>query len=102
MTLHDVVRWLVRGGMPNTEENQRLALLAIDAHEKGFPDAETYQAELDKQRAAALAQAGPQPGESDADKAARLEARNAQLEALLAAQTASATARPEAPAPPSA
>ena len=58
-TLHDVLRYLVRGGWPNTEANQRLALLAIDAHEKGYPDAESYQAELDAQAEAAKAAEAP-------------------------------------------
>lgn len=102
MTLHDVIRYLIRGGMPNTEENQRLALLAVDAHEKGYPDAETYQAELDKQAAALAATQGPPAGETDAQKAARLEARVAQLEALQAAQAAPAPSRPAAPEAPSA
>lgn len=94
-TLHDVLRWMIRGGRPNTEENQRLALLAIDAHENGYPDAESWQKVLDERAAAAREQADAPPGESAEERAARAEARALQLEAQLAA----AAAPQAAPAP---
>jgi hypothetical protein len=84
-TLYDVIRNLIRGGTPNTEDNQRIALLAVDAHEKGYADAESYQEELDRQAAAAAAQQAPQPGQTDAERARAAEARLAQLEAQMAA-----------------
>jgi len=83
-TIHDVFRFLVRGGQ-NTEENQRRLLLTIEAHEKGYPDLETYEAELAKQaevlgagnQAAAAVEAGPNPDPRDA----RIAALEAQLKA---------------------
>lgn len=89
MTIGDVLRWLIRGGIPNTEYNQRRALLTIDAWEKGYPDAESYEAELAKQAevAAPVEPAGP---ETDAERAARLEADNARLQAQVTAGRPSA------------
>lgn len=87
MTLHDVVRFLVRGSYFSDEESQRRALLAVDAHEKGYPDAETYEVELAKQTAANVRAANPDAPETDAEKAARLEGENVRLQALLGAQT---------------
>lgn len=98
MTIHDVLRGLIRG-FPNTEENRRLALLAIDAHERGYASAEEYQAELDAQ-AAALASSAPAPtGETDAERANRLEAEVEQLRALQRAQTAAPAVERAAPVP---
>ena len=81
-TLHDVIHTLIRGGHTfSDEENQRRAHLAVDAHAAGYPDAESYQAELDKQAAAARRESGaPETAE---DRAARLEAENEQLRATL-------------------
>ena len=93
MTLHDVVRFLVRGSYFPDEEQQRRALLAVDAHEKGYPDAETYEAELAKQAAATRQAAGEETPE---EKIARLEADNVRLQALQQAQT---RPTPVAPAP---
>lgn len=87
MTLHDVIRFLVRSNAFPDEEQKRAALLAVDAHEKGFPDVETYQVELDKQAALAARAANPDAPETDAEKAARLEAENVRLQALVRAQT---------------
>lgn len=84
MTLHDVVRFLVRGSYFPDEEQQRRALLAVDAHEKGYPDAETYEAELAKQAAANRQATGEETAE---EKSTRLEAENVRLQALVAAQT---------------
>ena len=94
MTLHDVIRFLVRGSFFPSEEQQRAALLAVDAHEKGFPDAETYQVELDKQAAVAARAANPDAPETDAEKANRLERENVRLQALVAAQTRGASVPP--------
>ena len=97
MTLHDVVRFLVRGSYFPDEEQQRRALLAVDAHEKGFPDAETYEVELAKQAAVAARAANPGAPETDAEKAARLEAENVRLQALVAAQTRQTPVAPPIP-----
>jgi hypothetical protein len=93
--MHDVLRYLIRGGMPNTEANQRLALLAIDANEKGYPDAESYQAELDKQAAAGgQSTAAPPVGATAEDRATAAEAENVRLQALLNARSSGAAAAP--------
>lgn len=95
VTLHDVLRNLVRGRWPNTEHNQRLALLAIDAHEQGFPDSAAWEAELQR-RADALVPSEPAAAdgqETDAEKIARLEADNTRLQAAAQA----AAGRPTAP-----
>ena len=101
VTLHDVLRNLVRGRWPNTELNQRAALLAIDAHEQGFPDSAAWEAEL-RRRAEMLAPVAPVSDQETPEQAtARLEAENARLQALLRAQTGGAVsvqpARPGAP-----
>jgi hypothetical protein len=96
-TLHDVIRWLVRGGYPNTEGNLRRALLAIDAHEKGYPGAAAYQAELDKQAQDARERADSLVGETAEERAARAEARAAQLEAQIAASRGPSAAPPSTP-----
>lgn len=87
MTLHDVLRFLVRGYHFPDEEGKLQALLTVDAHEKGYPDLESYQVELAKQAAAAARAANPDAPETDAEKAARLEAENVRLQALVQAQT---------------
>lgn len=97
-TLYDAIRFGVRGG-PNHEGSIRQLLLAIDAHEKGYGTAEDYQAELDAQAAALAASGGPAPGETDAERAARLEARIAQLEALQNAKAAAPAVERAAPVP---
>lgn len=89
MTLHDVLRDLVRHiRLPNESDVQE-RLLAIDAHEAGYPDSETYAQELRK-RAALAANPDVPYDETPEQRAARLEARNAQLEALLKAQAPAA------------
>lgn len=82
-TLHDVIRNMIRGGWPNDEVHQRQALLAVDAHEAGYPDAETYQAELDKQAAAANRPPSVPGQESDAERSDRLQAENERLRAQI-------------------
>lgn len=103
-TLHDALRWLIRGGTPNTEANQRHFLLAVDAHEQGYPDADSWEAELQKRAEAARAEAtvAVVSGESESDKLARLEAAldaaNARIESLANAAAGNQTQRPAQPA----
>lgn len=98
-TMYDVLRYLIRGGMPNTEENQRLALLAIDAHERGFADAESWQAELDKQAQAGAAAPNPPASTTAEERAAAAEAENVRLQALLNARAGKAATPAEEEAP---
>lgn len=105
VTLHDVIRNLIRGRWPNTEENQRRALLAVDAHEQGFADSASWEAELQR-RAEVLAPTEPVSAEeTDAEKIARLEADNVRLHAAQQAAAGrpaepSAQSAPEVPSEP--
>jgi len=96
-SFHDVVRWLVRGGVPNTEANMLRALTAIDAHEQGVSTGE-WAEELRRRAELATNVQGVEAETAD-QQTARLEARLAQLEALLKAQTATPPP-PAAPAQP--
>ena len=94
VTIYDVLRNLVRGGWPNTETIQRIALLAIDAFEQGFSDSAAWQAELDR-RAENMAPVEPaSASETGDERAARLEAENTRLRAALEAQGGRKTAGP--------
>jgi hypothetical protein len=83
-SFHDTLRHLVRGGAFHDEEGKQAALLAIDANEKGYSDTDAYAEELRKQAAAQRAEAGQ---ETPDERAARLEADNVRLQALVNAQT---------------
>jgi len=85
-SFHDVIRWLVAGGRPNTELNNRLALLAVDAHERGYPTTGHYLAELQKQGEVAAAVEPVAEAETADEKASRLEAENARLQAQIQAR----------------
>lgn len=86
VTLHDVLRNLVRGRWPNTEHNQRSALLAIDAHEQGFSDSAAWEAELQRRADAVQPTQPASDAETPGQAMARLEADNSRLQALLQAQ----------------
>lgn len=81
MTYFDVLRHLCRTtGIFRDGEQQREALLAVDAHEQGYNSAEEWQAELD--RRAQAAEPAPAPAaETDAQRAARLEAELERIKA---------------------
>lgn len=96
MTHFDVIRHIVRGSRFADESELRRALTAIDAWEADFPDLESYQAELDKRAAIARRESGAP--ETDADKAARLEAENEQLRATLNASAGRAAGSAPEPA----
>jgi hypothetical protein len=83
MNIHDVFRGLIRG-YENTEANRERMLRTVEAHEKGYADLETYQAELDKQAEALKPGADRRPSNTTPDER---DARIARLEAQLAAQT---------------
>jgi|SRR5215471_1031327 len=84
-SLHDTLRHLIRGSRFADEDQQRAALLSVDAHEHEFgtSDTEAYQAELDERAVAARREAHPDAPETDAERAARLEAENVQLRAQM-------------------
>src|SRR5690242_4078171 len=92
-TLHDTLRHIIRSMAFRSEDDQRRALLSVDAHERQFGTADTdaYQVELDKQNAAAARAANPDAPETADERANRLEAELARTQALLRAQTSGAT-----------
>jgi hypothetical protein len=97
-SFHDTVRAMIRGWNWRDEQAQRDALLSVDAHEREFgtSDTDAHQAELDKQARASARQANPNLPETDAEKAARLEAENTRLQAQIAAQSGARPAQPAA------
>lgn len=93
-TIHDVLRFLVRGG-PNNEANVRQLLETIDSHQLGYPDLESYHdAQAKEARAAANQPAAAGEAETDLQRANRLEAENTQLQARLRAGTTSSPTPP--------
>lgn len=94
MNIFDVYRGLIRG-YENTEANRERMLRTVDAHEKGYADLETYEDELAKQAEALK----PKPAGATAPTPDERDARIAQLEAQLAAQTGTARPTPTAATP---
>jgi len=96
-TLHDTLRHIIRSIAWRDEEGQRAALLSVDAHEREFgtSDTDAHQAELEKRARAAARIANPSLPETDAERAARLEAELTRLQAQVLAQGP----RPTAEAP---
>lgn len=84
-TMHDAIRFLLRGG-PNTEENVRRMLLAVDADEKGYETLEDYEEELRKQDEARAAGNQAAMGVEQSDNPDPRDAEIANLRAQLAAR----------------
>lgn len=86
-TFHDTIRHIVRSMAFRDESEKRNALLAVDAHERTFgtSDTDAHVAELEAQAKAAARAANPDAPETAEEKAARLEAENTRLQALVAA-----------------
>jgi hypothetical protein len=98
-SFHETLKHVVRSSAFRDDSEKQAALMAIDAHERGYegPDAtDQYAAELAKQAAANRVSTGQ---ETDAEKIARLEADNVRLQALQAAQTRPTVQPPPPPAP---
>jgi hypothetical protein len=94
VNLHTVIRGLVQG-FQNTEANKRQMLLAIEADEKGYPDLETYEAELAAQ--AEVLAAGNRAA-MEVEQSAAPDPRDAEI-ASLQARLAAPDARAAVPVP---
>lgn len=108
MTIHDVIRHLIRNQGHGSPAAERDLLLAVDANEQGFPDLESYKKVLEqkaREEAAALqaTAAGPaDPADSTAGLSdEQLEAELERRKALQRAQQGAGVARIGAPIPTS-